>query len=239
MFLHPSLSACLALLMAGISAAMESGSNNLRISLQLIEVPHPALTEMLAGNQSDGSALHQQAMARVKSGGAKIVESAVLMSRSGQRNTLETLREMLFPSETMWTGGFCGMSGFQPPPPPKPARNLRFIPPCSDCRNTGLSLEVEPTLQENGHIIELRVNAEMVAPIREISWLQYGPEWGGGPVRTPIFEVWRTSTNVILTNGQFECVSLISPKNPAPAPAVARKILVFVRADVVPVPHSP
>lgn len=222
--------------------ADETVPSNLRICIQLIEVPHSALTEMMAGKQTDGETLHRQAMARVKSGGAKLVESAVLMSRSGQRNTLETLCEMLFPSETSGFIGVCGiatMSGFPLPSPPKPARNDRFLPPNFDCRNTGVSLEVEPILQENGRIIELRMNTELVVPNREISWLRYGPEWGGGPVRTPIFETWRTNTNVTLTDGRFEFVSLITPKDPAPAPAVTRKILLFVRADVVPVLHKP
>jgi hypothetical protein len=36
--------------------------------------------------------------------------------------------------------------------------------------------------------------------------------------------------------GKFELITALTPKTNAPAPAVTRKILVFVRADVLPAP---
>jgi hypothetical protein len=49
-----------------------------------------------------------------------------------------------------------------------------------------------------------------------------------------IFETWRCNTSINLTPGKFEFVSALTPKANAPVPAVSRKILVFVRADIQP-----
>lgn len=230
------------MLLAGIASAGQTAPNNLRVSLQLIEVAHPVLTEMMADSETRGAVLHDQAMARVKAGEAKLVDSSMVMTRSGERTNLESIQEIMFASESSGFLGGCGlatMSGFPPPRPDKPARHHRFLPPCFETRNTGVTFEVEPTLAENGHLIDLVLTHEVIAPVREVTWLQYGPEWGGTPVRTPIFEVWRSNTMITLMAGQFEFISAITPKPAAPVPAVSRKILVFVRADIVPVPIHP
>jgi hypothetical protein len=49
----------------------------------------------------------------------------------------------------------------------------------------------------------------------------------------PIYENWRFNTSISVESGKFELVSALSPKQNAPVPAVSRKILVFVRADLM------
>jgi len=55
----------------------------------------------------------------------------------------------------------------------------------------------------------------------------------------PIYEKWGTGTSLSLQSGKFELVSVITPKPDMPAPAVTQRILLFVRADVLPDPASP
>lgn len=235
------ISTCLALLMAGISAAQGSPPDNLRVGVQLIEVPLPVLTEWMAGNQTGGAALHQQAMAFVKIGGAKLIDSNVVMTRSGRKATLESIREEINPTEFSSSWYVCGPS----PTAIESAAIKRLANPGSRninaflTRDTGLTFEVEPTLRTNGLGMDIRLAFENVARLRLENWGEHVDQWGDASRRMPIYETWRTNTAVTLIAGKFELVSVITPKDQRPVPAVSRRILVFVRADVVPVLHSP
>lgn len=68
---------------------------------------------------------------------------------------------------------------------------------------------------------------------------EYVDQWGDASVRMPVLETSRLNTSVSLMPGQFEMVGAITPKPNTPGPAVNRKLLVFVRADILPVPYPP
>jgi hypothetical protein len=61
--------------------------------------------------------------------------------------------------------------------------------------------------------------------------MEHTDEWGDASLRMPVFETWRVNSSVTLMAGQSEMVSVITPKSVTPA--VSRKLLVFVRADVI------
>jgi hypothetical protein len=222
----------LLLLSSGFCAADESLPKQIRVSVQYIEVPHPVLTEMLGAKEKGGAAMHAEAVALAKDGQAKILETCVLMSRSGQKATVESIREYLYPCE------------YSPPelpeyisnpPVPKPEKQpvMPFPGIAFETRNTGVTFEIEPTWDESASTIELRFVPEVTTQVRLDTWMEHVDEWGDASLRMPAFETWRVNTAVTLTPGQFEMVSVITPKPNAPGPAVPRKILVFVRADVI------
>lgn len=208
-----------------------------RVSLQFIEVAHPVLTEMLAGKETSGQALHDKALALSNEGKAKILETCMVVCRSGQKATLETIREEIFPTE------------YQPPALPShvsPTVRLASDPPVSpffrsptafDTRNTGVTFEVESTVSLNG--IDLRLSPQIVTPLPLQTWMEHVDTWGDGSIRMPIYESWSITTSINVKSGRFELVSAITPKPSAPVPAVSRRILVFVRADNLPVPQPP
>ena len=94
-----------------------------------------------------------------------------------------------------------------------------------------MTFEIEPTLGANDQIIDLRFVPEIVSLLRLDTWMEHTDEWGDASLRMPVFETWRVNARVTLMAGQFEMVSVITPKSAAPA--VSRKLLVFVRADVI------
>lgn len=69
--------------------------------------------------------------------------------------------------------------------------------------------------------------------------MEHIDEWGDGSLRVPRFESQRANTTMTVAKGKFELVSTITPKPANPPPAVARRILLFVRADVLPVSTGP
>jgi len=214
--------------------AANQSPQHVRVSFQYIEVDHPFLTEMLAARGKGGAAMHTMTLAQVKDGKAKILETCMVVSRSGQKATVESIRELLYPTEYEPTcqGLFGPVPEIQPPPTLRPNEFTAF-----ETRNTGVTFEVEPTIGENGHFIDLRFAPEIISLLRFDTWMEHKDRWGEDSYRMPVFETWRVNTSVTLLDGQFEMVSVITPQPNKPAPAAPRKILVFVRADVIPLPR--
>ena len=65
-------------------AAESPPQTNIRVLIQFIDLPHPALTALMAGADTSGKTLHASAMAFVKAGQAKVLESAIVTTRDGQ-----------------------------------------------------------------------------------------------------------------------------------------------------------
>lgn len=223
----------------GTCDGLSPAPRQVRVTLQFIEVAHPELTAMLAAKETSGKALHDKAFALSKNGKAKILETCMVVCPSGQKATLESIREEIFPTE------------YGPPKSAHPSSSITGIltggppkdpilrePTSWDTRNTGVTFEVVPSDLSNG-TFELQLSPEIVTPLPLETWMEHMDAWGDGSIRMPIYESWRVATSINVKPGKFELVSSITPKPNAPVPAVSRKILVFVRADILPVPASP
>lgn len=68
---------------------------------------------------------------------------------------------------------------------------------------------------------------------------EYRDQWGDASISSAKFETSRINNMILdLRLGKFELASTITPKPTEAVPATMRKILVFVRCDVVPVGSS-
>lgn len=207
-----------------------------RISLQFIEMPHATLTEILADQEKNGQRIHDKTMALSKSGQAKMLETCLVVCRSGQKACTESVREEIFPTE------------YEPPElptylpltreeravlPPKPLRHPSLRSATAfEPRNTGMSLEVEATTSSGG-MLELRLAPEWVTPLRVENWMKHVDQWGEASVLMPTYEALRFSSSIHIKPGQFEMVGLLTSKMRDQGPVVMRKIVVFVRADIL------
>ena len=225
----------LTLALSGICAAHQD-PKHVRVSVQWIEVPHPVLTELTGGEKKSGPALHDAVLACVKEGKAKIVETSIVVCLSGQRATIESIREEIYPTEY----NNAVMPWNVPPSPellalmkPKPVNPATRSITAFQIRNTGMTIEVEPTIGDNEALIDLRIVPEIATPGRLITWMEHKDQWGDASIRMPVYENWRVNTSLTVAAGKFELASVISPKPTQPAPAVMKKILLFVRADVI------
>jgi len=226
-----ALAGCLAVI--ALAAAADERPKNIRICIQFIEVAHPDLTEMLTGPDTAGPLLHDKALALAKDGRAKLLETSVVMTRPGQKATVESIREVIYPAEYSPPGLP------QAPPPPKQPLIRPDLYDAWETRNVGTTLEIEPSMAENGRNIDLRFVPEIVQLLRLETFKEYVDQWGDASIRMPVFGTWRLNTSVSLLAGQFEMVGVINPKPNTPGPATTRKILVFARADILPVSTQP
>ncbi len=223
-------------LLCGICSAHQDPPTQVRVSIQYIEVPHPVLTDWMSIDQTSGSILHAKAMALSKTGGAKVLETSMVVCNSGQKATLESIREEIYPTEYAAPGMPCNF------PPPgtiseTPIHPMLRSPTAFETRNTGVTLEVEPTIGENG--IDLRLIPEIVKRLRLETSMEHKDAWGNAPIRMPIFEKWGSQSLLTLQSRKFELAAVITPNPEEPVPAVSRRILLFVRADTLPNPRNP
>ena len=222
----------LMLLLCGVCHADRDTPKQVRVSIQYIEMAHPAMTELLGGGDKGGAAIHAKAIEMAKTGDAKILDTSMVIARSGQKATVESIREEIYPTEYE-------PPGFEPP------KDFRWFDPASrgfvafETRNTGITLEIEPTLGSDGVIVDLRFLPEFVRLLRHDIWTEHKDEWGDAFLRMPVFEKWAANTSLTLQSGKFELASVINPKDQAPPPAISRRVLLFVRADVIETPVSP
>ena len=223
------------LLSCGVAAAEQA--QQVRVSLQFIELPHPLLTELLGGNETGGNALHAKAVSLTKEGKAKILDSCVVTGRCGQKLTLESIREEIYPTEYGPPSLPCSIGSTPgivlPEPPSNPL--YRFIG-AFETRNTGVTFEVDASIEDDGKSIGLHLVPEWVTPVRLETWAEHRDQWGDASFRMPVYETLRVNSQVSVIPGMFELVSVITPKPVAPVPGASRKVLVFVRAEIIAVP---
>ncbi len=221
------------ILLCGVGAATQDQPRVIRVSVQYIEVPHPVLTEWMSGSETSGPAIHAKAMALSKTGGAKILETSRVVCKSGQKASVESIREEIYPTEYAPPGLPCNF-------PPRgsisdtPMNPKLRSPTAFETRNTGVTLEVEASTGSGGEIIDLQFSSQIVSRLRLETWMEHKDPWGNAPIRMPIFEKWGSKSSLSLQSGKFELAAVITPKSDAPVPAVARRILLFVRADTLP-----
>jgi len=219
-----------------LSLALPGSANQdppaiIRAYMQLIEVPHATFTALMNGKDNAGPALHARVLGMTKSGKAKLVETSLITTRSGQRATIESVREEIYPTDyglpsfggpvILWKNPFTFPRGGQ------------ATPTAYETRNTGTTLLVEPSANQESKTIDLHFNPEIVDPLGLTTWSESRDRWGDNSCRMPEFETWKTNCSITLKSGRIELVTVFSPKPADEQSTTTRKILCFVRADIV------
>lgn len=134
--------------------------------------------------------------------GADVMTAPSIMARSGQKATIEIIREFIYPTEyeppqlpnsvgtsggTSLVGGGTQGGSF----PVTPATPTAFEP-----RNTGVTLEIEPTLGANDSVIDLRFAPEITEFEGFINY--------GSPIESPGSDALGNPTTVTITENRIE-----------------------------------
>ena len=134
--------------------------------------------------------------------GADIMTAPSIMAKSGQKATIEIIREFIYPTEyeppelpnsvgATGGGGGIGLGGGAGIFPVTPATPTSFEP-----RNTGVTLEIEPTLGNNDSVIDLRFAPEIVEFEGFINY--------GSPIQSPSSDALGNPTTVTITENRIE-----------------------------------
>ena len=212
----------------------------IRVQVEFIDVSHEQLTELMFGTKpaSNDTELRQQVAQLVKDGKARIMETLLCTGPTGQKSTTESVEEFIYPTEYE-PGNFARDHEVKEPSKTEPAATGKLeaigpTPMAFDTRNLGSTMEIEPTVSEDGRRIDLRFVPEIVCHVGNTTWADWKDEHGSSPVQMPTMYTLRMNTSVTLANGKPLLAGALTPKNEQGLPDFTRKLMVFVKADVLP-----
>jgi general secretion pathway protein D len=159
----------------------------------------------LTGLFSDGQVqMIMRGLAQKK--GTDLMTAPSVTARSGQKATIEIIREFIYPTEYeppelpnsvgQTSGGFGGLGGVLGGGgggsfPVTPATPTAF-----ETRNTGVTLEIEPTIGENDFVIDLRFVPEIVEFEGFINY--------GSPIQSPSTDALGNPVTSTITENRIE-----------------------------------
>lgn len=209
-----------------------------RVQAEFIEVPHETLTRLLLQPRegADDSGLRQELAKLAEEGKATVVETMLCTARSGEKSLAESLKEYIYPTEwepaelpneihTTASGDkLTGVSRDNATGP---------TPTSFETRNLGSTFEIEPTIGANGKIIDLRFQPEIVYHVGNETWAEWKDKRGDASVRMPTMYSLRLTTAATLMAGKPLFVAALSPKGENGFPDFKRKVMVFIRCDIL------
>lgn len=208
-----------------------------RVMAEFVDLPHEELTKLLLAPRKGGNdtELRKEVQKLVEAGKATVVETMLGTCRSGQKATTESIEEIIYPTEyepsVTGEGTFTTAKGETKSLAPIKATGP--TPTAFETRNTGSTLEIEPTLSEDGKMIDLRMVPELVYHIGDKVISEWKGEQGDASIKMPLFYSMRVNTSVVMMNGQTLLVAALSPKNAEGQVDPKRKVMVFIRCDVL------
>ena len=153
----------------------------------------------LTGLFSDGQVqMIMRGLAQKK--GIDLMTAPSITARSGQKATIEVIREFIYPTEYeppelpqqnnngggIFGGGGGGAAGIATP----------ATPTAFETKNTGVTLEIEPNIGANDFVIDLRFLPEIVEFEGFINY--------GSPIQSPSTDIFGNAVNAIITENRIE-----------------------------------
>ncbi len=209
-----------------------------QVQVEFVEMSHEALTKLLflaKPKSSDATKLREQVLDMVSKNEAKVLETQIAVARSGQKATAESIHEFIYPTEyepPKLPGSTGSDAGDAPKNPPEWSPGP--TPTAFDTRNLGSSLEIEPTIGEDNRIVDLRFVPELVWHTGNVIWHE-GKDSSGNPFKVQMPDIYtlRLSTALTLINGQYTLAGVVSPKDEKGDTDMTRKVMIFVKGDVL------
>ena len=208
-----------------------------RVQVEYIEMSLEQMTALMEDpNLSKNDVLLRKRITELtKENKAEILETQILVARSGEKSTSESVQEFIYPTE------------YEPAEMPstvkiengaeEKAQNKELAtgptPTAFETRNLGSTLEVEPTIGANNQYIDIRLAPELVYHVKNTVWAEWNSKYGEANIVMPIFYTLRVTTSVTVYNGQPCLLAALSPKDDKGVTDTSRKILVFVKANVI------
>ncbi len=206
----------------------------IRVQLEFIEMPHPALTQLMRKprQSANDESLRANCDDLLKKGEARVIETVSIITRPGQKGTAESIQEYIFPTEwepaesaysvTDKEGVTTAYEGTSAP-----------TPTTFDTINLGTTLEVEPNLGSDHQIIDVRIAPSITYLAGKNHWGKWSREGVDVSVEMPLIYKLQFSTGTTLITGQPQMLAILSPKNDKGLTDHTRKVMVFIRADVL------
>lgn len=209
----------------------------IQVQIEWIEVDHKTLTELMfeRNPKGDSTPLRREVQELVRKDKANVFETAIVLARPGQKATIESISEHIYPTE------------YEPPElsnsidltkvnDKDTASQLRTpaTPTAFETRNVGSTFEIEPNVGADDRVIDLRMAPELVFGTGQKSYQEMNDGLGNkNEVTMPSFYSLRTSTGLTIMDGEYRLAGVLTPKGDNGESDFKRKLMLFVKCDVV------
>lgn len=211
-----------------------------QVQVEFVEMPHEVLTTLLflaKPKSADATNLRQQVQELVAKKEAKVLETQIVVAKSGQKATTEVIHEFIYPTE------------FTPMTQQERDKQAQLIkegslvptvcfspatPTAFETRNVGCTLEIEPTIDASDKLIDLRFVPEILWHTGNTVWHE-GKDPAGNPFKQslPNFFTIRLNTALTCLSGQYTLAAAVSPKDAKGEADMTRKVMIFVKCDIL------
>ncbi|CAN5494998.1 hypothetical protein BH23VER1_BH23VER1_04500 [soil metagenome] len=221
------LSAVLPLAIAAVLPPAASGTGNVALRLEYYELDHVMLNTLVAEptDSMDAGTVREAVLELVRTGEATQIESAFMVTKSGQRAKVESVIEWIYPIEY---------------DPPEIAKNIKgpisagtdimslLTPTAFDTRNLGLTFEADPVVDPGGELIDLNLSPELDVNLGDNT---YGQD--ESTVNHPVIHSLEARLVATLYRGHWAILSIHSPPPVAvdAVPVPDRRVLTLLHAD--------
>jgi hypothetical protein len=216
------------------AASKDSTPKNISVQLELIEMSHKDLTRLLMEHKfksADASALRMKVQEMVEKDLAKVMETKMVTNRSGQISNTESIREFVYPVDYDLSPTPSVEGSTDPLNHPVTPFG---IPNCYETRNTGSTFEVVTNLGEDNKIIDVKIVSQQVWHTGENIWCELKDKIGNVYKNTSQdFYKIGIDTSVTVVSGQYFLLGVVSPKDAKGKLDSERKVMAFLKCDVL------
>jgi hypothetical protein len=209
-----------------------------RTRVEFIEVPHATFTTLMAGGQTiaNDDAIRAQAGQLIAKGEAKLLESMLAVSPSGHKLRTQSIREFAYateyePAEVPSIVRLAASDLIEKEHLPELATGP--TPSAWDTRNLGSTLEVESSITDFGRSVFLEFRPEIVHHSGNQVWVGWKGRHGRANIEMPDFYTLRCTGSVMIPEGRFLMVAALDPRDAAGVTDPSRKVMVFVKCDIL------
>lgn len=201
----------------------------IRVEFDIIEVSHDTLRNLTSGKTKTPP--HSSVQQLVLENKAKRINTSLSLVNSGEKCSVDSVREFIFPTEYAAPSLPCPSSGSEPHKSSSFRGNL--TPTAFETRYVGEMITVTATIKNNGTTIKVQPEYEVTTFVKSATLFSHTDQWGKSDITMPEFSSTRINHNVNLEDGKPTLYSAHTPLNKKGKPDTERKILVFIKASII------
>ena len=220
----------------------------IRIQVEWIELSHEDFTDVMEEysssksnilNSSNDGPLRATLKEMIEEDEAEIIDTAVVMARSGQRAKVESIREVIYPTEYIPAGLIepgKKESESKSEEEDESSEKVALLPtPANfETRNVGTTLEVDPVLGADERTIDLSLSPEIVYHVGEEEYGFFKDDESEVIAKMPLFYTIKLTTQVTLITSEYLFAGVQSPFDMESMKADRdRKVMIFLKAEVI------
>jgi len=216
-----------------------------RVQLEFVELEQGKCMELMNQTRSaaDATGLRRQVVDLVRNDEAVVVETMMVVARSGERATVGSMSERIYPAEYEPPDGLPG-SFLKGSPDAisgaydfRPLASLVTAPTSFETRNVGSSFEISPVIGFSNELIDVQVSPEMVRFAGyKVHQERVDHQGDLHQDKHPIFESRQLKNSVVCRDGEYVLLSTLPSFSEGDGEE--RKLMVFLKCDVLVVKES-